>query len=263
MGVRGSVDAGHVFGPHGVGAVGAPADPFDGFTLGMPCAGAGFVPVLADAQGRVLRLGQWQECPQAQALALVAQDGPCGVQGPLVLVYDLQDERDRGLEGLVSGFLVECARRWCGGDGQDEVSLVACRPGVAEAFDLKSDAFMPVVRVDGDGLAHGHVSHDGLRGLVCAGGGALAGEHLAGCLYGWSDQGGSCEAVVSPRAYERRPERAVVVDWPGGHRGFDACVDLLGEQSAGFLCLDIRRHRSDGELIVHGHEGNDTRQGGR
>lgn len=169
MGVRGSADAGHVFGPHGVGAVGAPADPFDGFALGMPCAGAGFVPVLADAQGRVLRLDQWQECPQAQALALVAQDGPCGVQGPLVLVYDLQDERDRGLEGLVSGFLVECARRWCGGDGQDEVSLVACRPGVAEAFDLKSDAFMPVVRVDGDGLAHGHVPHDGLRGLVCAG----------------------------------------------------------------------------------------------
>lgn len=259
-GVRGtwSVDAAHGFAGGDVGSVGAAGDPVNGFVLGMPCAGSGFVPVLSDAQGRVLRLRDWQQCPHAGALVLFPEQCPGWMQGPLELVYYLYDERDVRLEDQVAGFLVECARRVVGDYGQDEVSVVVCRPGVAETLDLQSDAFMPVCGVYGDGLAHGHVPQDGLRGLVCAGGDALAGEHLTGCLYGWAEQGCAYEAVVLPRPYQRRPECTVVVDWAGGHGGFDACLDLLGEQDAGFLCFAVRRCGADLDLVVHGHDGDDT-----
>ncbi len=256
-----SAEAGHGLAAGGVGSVATSGDPLNGFILGMPCAGSGFVPVLSDAQGRVLRLRDWQECPQAKSLVLFPEQCPGWMQGPLELVYYLQDERDVRLKDEVAGFLVECARRVVGDDGQDEVSVVVCRPGVAETLDLQSDAFAPVCGVHGDGLAHGHVPQDGLRGLVCVGVDALAGKHLTGLLYGWSEKGGSYEVVTLPRPYQCRPERAVVVDWAGGHRGFDACMDLLGEQDAGLLCLDIRRHGTDLDSIVHGHD--DTGEGGR
>nr|WP_239512470.1 hypothetical protein [Bifidobacterium aerophilum] len=202
-------------------------------------------PVLSDVNGRPCRLAEYAPSPCGEAVVLGSAHRDGMRDGRVVLVRDLHDESDVRLKDRVAGFLVEASRRHIGGDAEDDLSVVLCRPSVAEQLDLQSDAFAPTLGNDRDPLKDGYVTADNLCGIVVS-----EPREVLGCYFVWLDEGCAYEAVFGPRPYKRRPERAVVIPddlWTGA-----VCWmrDLFGEQQPDFLCLDLVCHRSDADPFV-------------
>lgn len=197
-------------------------------------------PVLTDTYGNAIRLSDYAKGPDGHSLILEQGELDHVGQFGAVMVRDLHDERDIAVKDRVTGFLIQASRLVVGDDAGDEFSSVLCGPRVAEHFDFESDAFAPVVGVDRDPLDVSDFVADELAGLV-----TLKFRKIVGCAAAWADEGSSYEAVLSPGAYKRRPDRAVVLGdvlWRGLSEWYP---DLLGQELGDFLCLHVIRRRMD------------------
>lgn len=191
--------------------------------------------ILSEMDGEPVRLADYADRPLAVPGCLAAGaevDQAAGSRGVVVDLYHGDDVR---WQDVVAGFLVESQRLVGRDDGQHEASVVLCRPGVAEALDLESDAFTPVFRCDGDALGDGYRAQGHLCGVLDA-----VRHESVGCLFVWHDERACYEAVLSPRAYQRRPKRVVVVGEGLWQAVVPAMLDLFGQQCPDFVCLHLR-----------------------
>lgn len=211
------------------------------FDMGQPCdvvraaRRAHGRPVLSQVDGEPVRLADYADRPLAVPACLVsgAQIGQAvGARGVVVDLYHGDDVR---WKDVVAGFLVQAQRLVGRDDGQHEASVVLCRPGVAETLDLESESFAPVFRCDRDALGDGYRAQGHLCGVLDA-----VRHESVGCLFVWHDECTCYEAVISPRAYQRRPERVVIVDEGLWQTVVPAMLDLFGQQRPDHVCLHLR-----------------------
>lgn len=192
---------------------------------------------LSDGEGHPLGLRDYMERPAGVVHDTV--DGETAGDG-IVVVRDLDAQGDLRWKDVVAGLLVQVSGgivRW---NAQDQASVVLCGPQVAVPFDFQSDAFTPVLGVDGDPLDHAAASFEGLRCLV-----RPQRHEGLGVLAVWHDERASYEAVLGPRPYKRRPEQVIRIGqrlWQGF---VPAMFDLFGEQSPDHICLHLVRRRDN------------------
>lgn len=232
-------------------AVDANSVPDYGHTFVLFESGPEIYGAYTGSDGESVWFNQWFEGPRAWAEMLTANSPVDWVKLGSLVVKHLDDERFAGFEHDVTCSLVEFAGRLAGGDADGEHSVVLCRPGVAESFDFQSDAFTPMIFGHDDPFDENYVFANKLGRLYRAEYAEGDVLDLIGYGYCWSDERRSYEAVLSPRAYKCRPERAIVVDdamWHGLH--VDR-LDFPDEETPDFLCLHVSFRRTHNEPGTH------------
>ncbi len=222
----------------------------NGFVLGTSCGPRPMT--LSEAYGAPRRLSDDPVCREGESPVLRSLDEYRGSDGFVEdRVLEIDEETDVRLADVVSRFLVEVRRRFIGGGTQYKRSMVLCRPAVAVKLDLQSDAFVPMVCPDGNGMDLRYVPPRKPCGVV-----EIDSLIALGYMFGWTDEGTAYNAVLGPRPYEARPKETVVVPDLLWEWYIPAVLDLLGQQSLDLLCLDLidNRFEPDEWFFPHGME---------
>lgn len=187
---------------------------------------------LSDAQGRACRFADYGPTPRGVLRPRERErDGLTRDK-----IRDLKDERDMRWKHRVAGFLVQSARLVVRGHAQYETSAVLRRPDVAEPFELESDALAPMLPGHDNAVHHGHTPADELEGII-----EPRERERLGVLGVWTDEGRAYQAVLSPRPYESRPERAVVLDDALWKLIAEPLAEFFPDQCKDFVCLHLIR----------------------